>query len=102
MLSAWTPSCCLTCRACSLVEFLVHVGVDQLADAAVDGVHQALDEVLLDADARLGRAQRGGRVGHRRDRRVDTADVSASRSARSSSLSVRAEMSSASVEPATE
>ena len=74
MLSACTPSCCLTCRACSFVEFLVHVGIDQLAHAAADGIHQTLDEVLLDADARLGRTQRGGRVGHRRDRRVHIAD----------------------------
>ena len=74
MLSACTPSCCLTCSACSLVELFVHVGVDQLADAATDGIHQTLDEVLLNADTRLGSTQRSGRICHRRHGRVDNAD----------------------------
>ena len=59
-----TPSCCFTCSACSLVEFFVHVGVNELADAATDSVHQGLDEILLDADARFRGAKRGCRVGH--------------------------------------
>jgi hypothetical protein len=34
-----------------LCRVLVHVGVDELADAAVDGVHQLGDEILLHVDA---------------------------------------------------
>src|SRR5690606_30182835 len=50
---------------------LFHVGVDQLADAARDGVRQRADEVVLDVDAVLDRAEVGDRVGEFVQRRVD-------------------------------
>src|SRR4051794_20251822 len=39
-------------------RFHVHVGIDELADAAVERVHQRLGEALLDVDALLGGAER--------------------------------------------
>src|SRR5690606_19749979 len=43
-------------------RFLVHVGIDELADTTVNRVHQLGDEVLLQVDLLLGRAKDGGGV----------------------------------------
>ena len=75
MLSAWTPNCCLTCNACSLLELSIHVGVNQRTDAAIDGISQALDEGLLHGDARLIGTKAGGRRGERGDAGIGTVDV---------------------------
>ena len=52
-------------------RFLVHVGVDELADAAVDGVHQDRGRALLQVDALLGGAERRSRRRSSPWRRVD-------------------------------
>ena len=43
-------------------RFLVHVGIDELADAALDGVHQAGGEALLQVDRFLAAPSVGGGV----------------------------------------
>jgi hypothetical protein len=59
MLSVWMPSCCLTAEPAAVD--LVHIRIDQRADAAIERVCEVLHEVLLQTDARLGGTQTGGR-----------------------------------------
>src|SRR5690606_37454581 len=55
-------------------RFLVHVGIDELADAALDRVHQAGGEFLLQVDLLLGGAEQGGGVGNLGKRLVGYGD----------------------------
>ena len=65
----------MTWRACRRVEFFVHVGVDELADTAIERVGQRFDEVLLQADAVLDRTEVGRGIGDRAEGFVDAADI---------------------------
>ena len=55
-------------------RFLVHVGIDETADALVDRVCQLGDELFLQVDARGDRAERCSGAGHRAEGIVDQAD----------------------------